>query len=161
MKKIILSILFLLFQLLSFGQEEPKEPIQIPLAKEEGKEDSELSFAIIEEVPIFPGCGEVERDKRLKCFQAKMNEHIQNNLKYPREARRKNIQGKVVVMFIINKEGKIENIVAKGNADCKECEILEKEAIRIISKLPQMTPGKQKGKPVKVKYSQPLTFKLI
>ena len=159
MKKLTL-LLFLLFQLLSFGQEEPKEPIRIPLAKEEGKEDSGLSFAIIEEVPLFPGCEEVVRNKRLNCFQAKMNEHIQNNFKYPREARRKNIQGRVLVMFIINKEGIIENIVAKGPEDCEDCEILEKEAIRIMSKLPQMTPGKQKGKAVKVKYSQPLTFKL-
>jgi protein TonB len=159
MKKTTL-FLFLLFQISSFSQEEPKEPIQIPLAKEEGKEDSELTFAYIEEVPLFPGCEEVERNKRLNCFQAKLNEHIQNNLKYPREARRKNIQGRVVVMFIINKEGNIENIVAKGSADCEDCEILEKEAIRIMSKLPQMTPGKQKGKPVKVKYAQPLTFKL-
>jgi len=48
-------LLFLLFQLSSFGQENQKEPIRIPLAKEEGKEDSGLSFALIEEVPIFPG----------------------------------------------------------------------------------------------------------
>jgi TonB family protein len=159
MKKLSL-ILFLLFQLLSFGQEEPKEPIKMPLAKEEGKEDSELSFAYIEEIPIFPSCEEIERNKRLNCFQAKMNEHIQKNFKYPREARRKNIQGRVLVMFIINKEGIIENIVAKGPEDCEDCEILEKEAIRIMSKLPQMTPGRQRGKAVKVKYSQPLTFKL-
>jgi len=156
MKKISI-LLFLLFQLSSFGQENPKEPIRIPLAKEEGKEDSGLSFAIIEEVPIFPGCEDVERKERLACFQKKMSEHINNNFKYPREARRKNIQGRVLVMFVINREGIIENIIAKGPEDC---EILEKEAIRIMSKLPQMTPGKQKGKAVKVKYSQPLTFKL-
>ncbi|MBE9576089.1 energy transducer TonB [Flavobacterium proteolyticum] len=159
MKKITLFF-FLLFQLSTFSQAEPKEPIKMPLAKEDGKEASELSFAIIEEVPLFPGCEDVERNKRLNCFQAKMNEHIQNNFKYPREARIRNIQGKVVVMFIINKEGIIENIVAKGPENCGNCEILEKEAIRIMSKLPQMTPGKQKGKAVKVKYSQPLTFKL-
>jgi protein TonB len=159
MKKTTL-FLFLLFQISSFSQEEPKEPIKMPLAKEDGKEDSELSFAYIEEVPLFPGCEEVERNKRLNCFQAKMSEHIQNNFKYPREARRKNIQGRVLVMFIINREGIVENIIAKGPDDCEDCEILEKEAIRIMSKLPQMTPGKQKGKPVKVKYSQPLNFKL-
>jgi protein TonB len=157
-KKLIL--LFLLFQLSSFGQENPKEPIRIPLAKEEGKENSGLSFALIEEVPIFPGCEEVPRNERLNCFYIKMSDHINNNFRYPREARRKNIQGKVVVMFVINREGTIENIIAKGPADCENCEILEKEAIRIMSKLPKMTPGKQKGKAVKVKYSQPLNFKL-
>ena len=121
------------------------------------KGESSVPFAIIEEVPIFPGCEDVERKERLACFQKKMSEHINNNFKYPREARRKNIQGRVLVMFVINREGIIENIIAKGPEDC---EILEKEAIRIMSKLPQMTPGKQKGKAVKVKYSQPLTFKL-
>lgn len=144
MKKIIAFLLFLIFQLPSFGQEEPKELIQIPLAKEEGKEDSELTFAFIEEAPVFPGCEDEERNRRINCFQAKMSEHIQENLKYPREAMRKNIQGRVTVMFIINKEGAIENIIAKSTQNCENCEILEKEAIRIIRKLPKMTPGKQK-----------------
>lgn len=121
------------------------------------KGESSVPFAVIEEVPIFPGCEDVLKNERLACFQKKMSEHINNNFKYPREARRKNIQGRVLVMFVINREGIIENIIAKGPEDC---EILENEAIRIMSKLPQMTPGKQKGKAVKVKYSQPLTFKL-
>ncbi len=73
---------------------------------------------------------------------------------------RKNIQGRVTIMFIINKEGSVENIIAKSTQNCENCEILEKEAIRIMRKLPKMTPGKQNGKPVKVKYSQTLTFKL-
>lgn len=150
-------LFILLFQLSSFGQEETKEPIRITLTTEEGKEDFEMPFAVIEEVPVFPGCEEVERDKRMNCFQAKMIEHIQKNLKYPKEARRKNIQGRVVVMFVINKDGVVENIIARGP---KDCEILEKEAIRIISLLPNIKPGMQKGKPVKVKYAQPMTFKL-
>jgi protein TonB len=54
----------------------------------------------------------------------------------------------------------VENIVAKSPEDCIDCEILEKEAIRIISLLPKFKPGMQKGKPVKVKYAQPITFKL-
>ncbi len=160
MKKIILSILFLIFQLLSFGQEERKEINQTPVVKEDEKEDSELTFDYIEEVPIFPGCEGVEINKRINCFQAKMQEHIKKNLIYPKQAMNKNIQGRVTVMFIINKEGKLENIIAKGSSNCEDCEILEREAIRIIRKLPRMTPGKQKGKAVKVKYSQPFTFKL-
>ena len=159
MKKISI-LLFLLFQLSLFGQENLKEPIKIPLAKEDGKENSGISFALIEEVPIFPGCEEVPNEERLSCFHKKISDHINNNFRYPREARRKNIQGKVMTMFVINKEGFIENIVARGPENCEDCEILEKEAIRIMSKLPRMTPGKQKGKAVKVKYSQPLNFKL-
>lgn len=160
MKKIILSILFLIFQLLSFGQEERKEVIQTPVVKENVKEDSELTFDYIEEVPIFPGCEGVEINKRINCFQAKMQDHIKKNLIYPKEAMKKNIQGRVIVMFIINKEGKLENIIAKGSSNCENCEILEREAIRIMRKLPIITPGKQKGVAVKVKYAQPLTFKL-
>lgn len=123
------------------------------------KEES-VQFALIEEAPIFPGCEDVENDKRMKCFQLKMTEHIKKNFTYPRKAMRKNIKGKIVAMFIINKEGAIEKITARTLSACDDCEILEREAIRIISKLPKMTPGKQKGKPVKVKYSQPFSFKL-
>ncbi len=124
------------------------------------KKEESVAFAVIEEVPIFPGCEDVERNERLACFQKKMAEHIIGNMKYPREARRKNIQGRVIVLFVINKEGIVENIVARGPAGCENCEILEKEAIRIISLLPNIKPGMQKGKTVKVKYAQPMTFKL-
>ena len=74
-----------------------------------------------------------------------------------KQAEKKGIVGRVTVMFVINKEGEIENIVSRGPVNGK---ILEDEARRIVSLLPKMTPGKQKGKAVKVKYSQPLTFKL-
>ena len=68
-----------------------------------------------------------------------------------------NIQGRVSVLFVIDKDGSITNVQAKGP---KGGELLEKEALRVISKLPKFKPGMQRGKPVKVKYSQPITFKL-
>ena len=153
-------VLFTLFHFFGFSQEKSTITEIKVIPESSDSEISEVPFAIIEDVPVFPGCGELDRKERLTCFQEKLNEHIIKNLKYPKQARKKNIQGKVITMFVINKEGIIENIVARGPENCEDCEILEKEAIRIMSKLPRMTPGKQKGKAVKVKYSQPLNFKL-
>lgn len=65
------------------------------------------------------------------------------------------IQGKVFVQFIIDRDGSIKNIVARGPD-----KNLEKEAIRIISLLPKMTPGKQRGRPVRVPFSIPIVFRL-
>ena len=81
-------------------------------------------------------------------------------MRYPTVAKQKKIQGRILVTFLINYEGVVENIVAKSPEDCKDWEILDKESIRIISLLPKFKPGMQKGKPVKVKYTQPITFKL-
>jgi protein TonB len=65
------------------------------------------------------------------------------------------IQGRVYVNFIISKEGLITNVRMRGPD-----KNLEKEAARIISKLPKMTPGKQRGRPVRVPFSIPITFRL-
>lgn len=116
-----------------------------------------VPIAVIEEIPIFPGCEDVERKERMNCFQLKLSEHIQKNLKYPKEAEKKGIVGRVTIMFVINKEGEIENIVSRGPANGK---ILEDEARRIVSLLPKMTPGFQRGKPVKVRYALPFNFNL-
>jgi protein TonB len=150
-----LILIFIFSQLLSFGQENPKEPIRIPLAKEEGKEDSGLSFAIIEEALIFPGCENVERSKRMNCFQEKLDEHILENLKYPPKAKKQKIEGKVIVKFTINYEGKVTNIMTQLGDP-----ILQTEALRIIRLLPVMKPALFKGKPIGTNYSVQITFKL-
>ncbi len=116
---------------------------------------NELSvpFDVIEQVPIFPGCEDAE-DKRA-CFQKAMYKHISKNFKYPEEAQEQGIQGKVNILFIIQEDGSIDGLKMRGPSP-----LLEDEASRIISKLPIMTPGKQKGKTVKVPFSIPITFKL-
>ena len=117
-------------------------------------EDSiDVPFAVIEEIPIFPGC-EDSNDKR-RCFQEKMDQHINDNLVYPEEAMEKGIEGRVTVSFNITKEGKITCIRTRGPDP-----LLEKEVLRIISLLPDMTPGKQRGTAVRVPYSIPITFRL-
>lgn len=120
---------------------------------EEEIEDVDVPFAVIEDVPVFPGC-ENESDKRA-CFQKMMQKHIGKNFRYPEIAQEMGIQGRVSVMFTIQKDGSIGNVRMRGPD-----KNLEKEAARIISKLPKMTPGKQRGRPVRVPFSIPITFKL-
>ena len=122
---------------------------------EEEVEDIDVPFAVIEDVPIFPGCEKVKKSERRNCFQDRMNRHIRKNFRYPEIAQEMGIQGRVYVNFVIGKDGAITNIRMRGPD-----KNLEKEAQRIISKLPQMTPGKQRGRPVRVPFSIPITFRL-
>ena len=118
-------------------------------------EDIDVPFAVIEDVPIFPGCERVNKSERRNCFQDQMNKHIKRNFRYPEIAQEMGIQGRVYVNFIISKNGNITNIRMRGPD-----KNLEKEAERIIAKLPRMTPGKQRGRPVRVPFSIPITFRL-
>ena len=118
-------------------------------------EDIDVPFAVIEDVPIFPGCERVNKSERGNCFQDQMNKHIKRNFRYPEIAQEMGIQGRVYVNFIISKNGSITNIRMRGPD-----KNLEKEAERIIAKLPRMTPGKQRGRPVRVPFSIPITFRL-
>ena len=122
---------------------------------EEEFDDVDVPFAVIEDVPIFPGCEKAAKSERRKCFQEQMNKHIRKNFRYPEIAQEMGIQGRVYVNFIISKDGSITNIRMRGPD-----KNLEKEAQRIISKLPTMTPGKQRGRAVRVPFSIPITFRL-
>ncbi|PIB27469.1 energy transducer TonB [Maribacter sp. 4U21] len=120
---------------------------------EEMEEDVDVPFAVIENVPVFPGC-ESESDKRA-CFNKMMQKHISKNFRYPEIAQEMGVQGRVNIMFVIQKDGSIGNVRMRGPD-----KNLEKEAARIIGKLPKMTPGKQRGRAVRVPFSIPITFKL-
>ncbi len=115
--------------------------------------DVDVPFAVIEDVPVFPGC-EDAKDKRA-CFQEMMQKHIRKHFRYPEIAQEMGVQGRVAVMFTIDKDGSISNVRLRGPD-----KNLEKEAERIISKLPKMTPGKQRGRAVRVPFSIPITFRL-
>lgn len=116
----------------------------------------EVPFILIENAPIFPGCeGETTEEGKRDCFQEMMLKHIRKNFRYPEDAQEMGLQGRVSVMFTVQKDGSIGNVMLRGPHKS-----LEKEAARIISKLPKLTPGKQRGTPVKVPYSIPITFKL-
>jgi protein TonB len=122
---------------------------------EEEEEIIDVPFAVIEDVPVFPGCEDVEKNQLRNCFQEKMNKHIKRNFRYPEIPQEMGIQGRVFVNFIISEDGSITNIRMRGPD-----KNLEGEAKRIISLLPNMTPGKQRGRPVRVPFSIPIVFRL-
>ena len=115
----------------------------------------EVPFAIIEDVPLFPGCENVKKSECRNCFQEKIQRHIAKNFRYPEIAQEMGIQGRVYVQFVISKDGSVTGIRTRSPD-----KNLEKEAQRIIARLPVMIPGKQRGRPVRVPFSIPINFKL-
>ena len=121
------------------------------------EKDLNVPFAVLEEVPMFPNCINVERSEGRNCFMQEMNNHIKLNFRYPKKAKKNKIQGRVTVMFLINHEGYVEitKIVAQEGT-----ELLAEEAERIIKLLPKFKPGMLQGEPVDVMYAQPIVFKI-
>ena len=135
--------------------ESDEEMVIEDIVVEDDFDDIEVPFAVIEDVPIFPGCESVSKSQRRACFQEQMNKHIRKNFRYPDIAQEMGIQGRVYVNFIISRDGSITNIRMRGPD-----KNLENEAARIIGRLPRMIPGRQRGVPVKVPFSIPITFRL-
>ncbi|WP_111308404.1 energy transducer TonB [Confluentibacter sediminis] len=123
------------------------------VAVAEVEEEVEVPFAVIEDVPIFPGCEKVSKAEKRACFEQKMQAHVVKNFQYPEVALELGIHGRVSVIFTIDKDGSITNIKTRGPD-----KLLENEAVRIINALPKMIPGKQRGKPVPVPFSMPINF---
>ena len=113
----------------------------------------DIEFILVEDVPIFPGCEKVGKEERRTCFQEKMNKHVKRYVRYPRAEQELGIKGKVYIKFKIDVDGTITDIEMKGPSKG-----LENEAARVIEKLPKMTPGKQRGTPVRVPFSLPINF---
>ena len=101
-------------------------------------------FAIVEKMPQFPG------------GEKAINEFISKTLQYPVIAQENGIQGKVVCSFIINQDGSVTDAEVVSGVDPS----LDREALRIVSAMPKWTPGTQRGKAVRVKYTMPVTFTL-
>lgn len=116
---------------------------EAPEIEEEEIVEEEV-FLSVEENPEFPG------------GPAKLLEYVQKNLKYPMMARESDIQGRVFVGFVVEKDGSISNVrVLRGiGGGCDE------EAVRVVQSLPKFKPGKQRGNPVRVQYTLPIVFKL-
>ncbi|MEE9364173.1 MAG: M56 family metallopeptidase [Cellulophaga sp.] len=115
--------------------------------------ESSIPFSVVDQVPIFPGCNDAEDLK--SCFNKEMQKHIRKHFRYPEEAQKKGIQGRVNVMLTIDKKGELANLRLRGPD-----KLLEDEASRILHRLPKMKSGKHNGKKVNVAYSIPITFKL-
>jgi len=134
--------------------EAPIEVEEVVVAEEE--EEVIVPFAVIENVPIFPGCEDKQSNAEKKtCFQQKIKEHVAKEFRYPEISLELGIQGRVFVQFAIDNKGYITDVRMRGPD-----KNLEKEAHRIVASLPKMTPGMQRGRAVKVPYSIPITFRL-
>ncbi|MCK5781645.1 MAG: energy transducer TonB [Flavobacteriales bacterium] len=134
-----------------------EEAVEIEDVAVEDEEEEVFNFQVVESQPIYPGC-EKEKDKQAKyiCFQKKIMRHVKKNFKYPEIAKEMGIQGRVIVQFVIEKDGSIKQAKVLRGVDKN----LDKEALRIVSKIPKMTPAKQRGKSVPVSFMLPITFKL-
>ena len=109
----------------------------------EEESDGEVDiFQVVEDMPQFPG-GSVQK-------------WIAKNVKYPMIAQENNIQGKVFVQFVIEKDGSVSDVKVARSVDPS----LDKEAIRVVKAMPKWKPGKQRGKPVRVSYTVPINFQL-
>lgn len=111
------------------------------------KQDSENDkkvFDVVEVPPVFVG------------GEKAMFEYLSKNIRYPVEAQKQKIQGRVVVQFVVNDEGKVSSAKIVYSIDT----YLDAEALRIINAMPDWTPGKQGGKNVSVRYVLPIQFKL-
>lgn len=115
-----------------------------PAVVEEEEESTQQIFTIVEEMPDFPG------------GQAALMSFINKSIKYPVIAQENGIQGRVSCSFVVNKDGSIVDAEVLRGVDPS----LDKEALRVINSMPKWKPGKQRGKPVRVKYTVPITFRL-
>ena len=128
----------------------------IPIAYKEGNLDIEVPFAVIEQVPVYPGCENLPQSEQKKCMAKEVSKYVAKNFNTSL-AKGLNLTGRqrISVIFKIGKEGKVTGVRAR--APHPE---LEQEAIRVINGLPEMKPGMHKGKPVIVPYSLPIVFQV-
>jgi protein TonB len=115
-----------------------------PTATQEEGDEGEV-FEIVEQNPSFPGGNEA------------LMKWLSKNLKYPASAQENNIQGRVMVQFVVNKDGSIVDPKVIKSVD----PALDKEALRVVSAMPKWQPGKQRGKTVRVRFTLPVTFRLM
>ena len=107
-------------------------------------QQSNKVYDVVDEMPEFPG-------GQLECFK-----YLQENLKYPKDAEQKKVEGMVLVQFIIDEDGRIFDTTVKQKAFPS----LDQEAIRIVKGMPQWKPGKIAGKKVKTRFTLPIQFRL-
>lgn len=105
---------------------------------------NDMVFDVVEVMPQFPG------------GQIAMLQYLMKNIKYPEQAVKEGIQGRVTVRFIVEKDGSISDVKPVLSVH----PLLNKEAVRVVKSMPKWTPGKHNGKPVRVRFNLPVMFKL-
>lgn len=124
---------------------------------EEEVSDEVLNFAVVESVPIFPGCEDATtNDEKRQCFQTQITKYVARNFEFPEMARQMGIQGRVYVDFVIEKDGSFSNITVIRGVD----PMLDEEAIRVVKSMPKVKPAKQRGKPVRMRFTLPINARL-
>ncbi len=118
--------------------------ISAPVSAPIEEEDSQVIFQVVEKMPSFPG------------GDAALFKFLNDNVKYPVIAQENGVQGRVICQFVVNRDGSIVDVEVVRSIDPS----LDKEAIRVIKSMPKWSPGQQRGKPVRVKYTLPVNFKL-
>jgi len=118
-----------------------KEVIAQP---EPPKEEETKVFDVVEQMPSFPG------------GTAALMQFLGSNIKYPVVAEENGVQGRVIVTFVVEKDGSITDVRVIKSVDPS----LDKEAVRVVKSMPKWIPGKQNGSAVRVKYTVPVTFRL-
>ena len=119
------------------------EPVEMPNAMKVEKAEKE-AFDVVEQMPQFPG------------GPAALMQFLSSNVKYPKEAFEKGIQGRVIANFVVEKDGSITEARIVKSVD----PLLDAEALRVVGIMPKWAPGTQNGEPVRVKYTVPITFRL-
>ena len=117
----------------------------VPVAVEEEEPEEQTIFEVVEQMPEFPNGG-----------MAGLMQYLSKNIKYPTIAQENGTQGRVTVQFVVNKDGSIVDAKVLRGVD----PYLDKEAVRVIMGMPKWKPGMQRGKPVRVKYTVPVMFRL-
>ena len=105
---------------------------------------SEQVYDVVEQMPSFPG------------GQSALFQFLSQNIHYPEVCEENGIQGRVICDFIVEADGSISDVQVKKMVDPS----LDREAVRVIKSMPKWNPGKDKGKPVRVRYTVPVTFRL-
>lgn len=118
--------------------------VLIPVVSSPHEADPNV-FEVVEKMPEFPNGG-----------MPGLMKYLSDNIRYPEAAKVAGIQGRVTVVFVVDKDGSITNVETLRGVDAE----LDKEAIRVISSMPKWIPGMQKGKAVKVRYTVPVMFRL-
>lgn len=129
------------------SSEETGEKVEIkytPVAVEEEVEEEQQIFEVVEEAPEFPG------------GMGALMKFLGSNIKYPTIAQENGVQGRVIVQFVVNKDGSIVDAKVMRSVD----PYLDKEALRVVSSMPKWKPGKQRGKAVRCRYTVPVMFRL-
>ena len=120
------------------------DPVPIPNPYIIPKSSEEVFGDVAEQMPSFPG------------GDRKLMEYLSENIRYPEELADACIQGRVIVSFIVEKDGSISNVKVAKSLD----PLLDKEAVRVVSGMPKWIPGRQNGVAVRVRYIIPVTFRL-